>query len=55
MPAYAAALDAGGDLVMSGFLEPDVPAITVCAEKLGLRPVATAVKEGWVTVHVRKE
>ena len=55
MPAYAAALDAGGDLVMSGFLEPDVPAITACAEKLGLRPVATAVKEGWVTVHVRKE
>lgn len=55
MSAYAAALDAGGDLVMSGFLEPDVPAITACAEKLGLRPVATAVKEGWVTVHVRKE
>ena len=55
MPAYAAALDAGGDLVMSGFLEPDVPAITGCAEKLGLNPVATAVKEGWVTVHVRKE
>ena len=55
MPAYAAALDAGGDLVMSGFLEPDVPAITGCAEKLGLKPVATAVKEGWVTVHVRKE
>ena len=55
MSAHAAALDAGGDLVMSGFLEPDVPAITACAEKLGLRPVATAVKEGWVTVHVRKE
>ena len=36
MPVYAAALDAGGDLVMSGFLEPDVPAITACAEKLGL-------------------
>lgn len=55
MAAYAAALTLGGDLVMSGFLEPDVPAITACAEKLGLRPVATAVKEGWVTVHVRKE
>ena len=54
MPAYAAALDAGGDLVMSGFLEPDVPAITACAEGLGLEPVSTAVKEGWVMVHVRK-
>ena len=27
MPAYAAALAAGGDLVMSGFLEADLPAI----------------------------
>lgn len=54
MPAYAAALDAGGDLVMSGFLEPDIRAITDCAAELGLELVATAVKEGWVMVHVRK-
>lgn len=55
MPAYASALDAGGDLVMSGFLEPDVPAIAECAQKLGLKPVATAVRDGWVMVHVRKQ
>lgn len=54
MSAYAAALDAGGDLVMSGFLEQDVPVITDCAGKLGLRLVATAGKEGWMMVHVRK-
>ena len=30
MPAYAAALEPGGDLVMSGFLEQDVPAIVAC-------------------------
>lgn len=54
MPAYAAALEAGGDLVMSGFLEQDVPVITDCAGKLGLRLVATAGKEGWMMVHVRK-
>lgn len=54
MPAYAAALDAGGDLLMSGFLEQDVPVITACAGELGLRTVATAEKEGWMMVHVRK-
>ena len=54
MPAYAAALEPGGDLVMSGFLEQDVPAIVACAGELGLRPVATAAREGWMMVHVRK-
>ena len=54
MPAYAAALVPGGDLVMSGFLEQDVPAIVACAGELGLRPVATAAREGWMMVHVRK-
>ncbi len=44
MPAYAAALEPGGDLVMSGFLEQDVPAIVACAGELGLRPVATAAR-----------
>ena len=52
--AYAAALEPGGDLVMSGFLEQDVPAIVACAGELGLRPVATAAREGWMMVHVRK-
>mgnify|MGYP000008953056 FL=1 len=54
MPAYAAALEPGGDLVMSGFLEQDVPAIVACAGELGLRPVATAARDGWMMVHVRK-
>ena len=54
MPAYAAALEPGGDLVMSGFLEQDVPAIVACAGELGLRPVATVARDGWMMVHVRK-
>jgi len=40
--------------VMSGFLEQDVPAIVARAGELGLRPVATAAREGWMMVHVRK-
>lgn len=54
MPAYAAALTPGGDLVMSGFLEQDVPAITGAAAKLGLKPVAVETRDGWMLVHVKK-
>lgn len=55
MPAYAAALEPGGDLVMSGFLERDVPAVTAAAAVQGMALAATAEKEGWMMVHVRKE
>ncbi len=54
MPAYAAALRAGGDLVMSGFLEQDVPAVVAAAAREGLRHVATAGRDGWMMVHVKK-
>ena len=54
MPAYAAALTPGGDLLMSGFLEQDVPAITEAAAKLGLKPVAVETRDGWMLVHVKK-
>ena len=55
MAAYAAALLPGGDLVMSGFLEPDVGPIVARAAELGLRHVATQSREGWMLVHVRRE
>ncbi len=54
MPAYAAALETGGDLVMSGFLEADVPAIVAAAEAQGMSPVETTLKDGWAMVRVRK-
>lgn len=54
MPSYAAALNAGGDLVMSGFLEADVPALVAAAEGFGMTLVETAVRDGWMMVHVRK-
>ena len=55
MAAYAAALRPGGDLLMSGFFEEDVAAIRAAAEGLGLRHAATAAREGWALVHVRRE
>ena len=54
MPAYAATLAAGGDLVMSGFLEADVPAIVGAAAALGMEHVSTASRDGWMAVHVRR-
>lgn len=54
MAAYVATLASDGELLMSGFLEQDVPAIVFCAENLGLHLVKTAEKEGWMMVHVRK-
>ncbi len=54
MPAYAAALVPGGDLLMSGFLEADVPAVVAAAEDRGMHLVATASREDWRMVHVRK-
>ena len=54
LPAYAATLSAGGDLLMSGFLESDVPGIVAEAAAQGLSPVATASREGWCLVHLRK-
>ena len=40
MPAYAAALVPGGDLVMSGFLEADTAAVTQAAAEQGMETVA---------------
>ncbi len=54
MPAYAAALNEGGDLVMSGFLEEDLPIIIARAAELGLTHVKTASRDGWQAVHVIK-
>lgn len=54
LPSYAAALERGRDLVMSGFLEADVPAIVSRAKELGMELVETASREGWQMVHVRK-
>ena len=54
MSSYAATLERGGDLVMSGFLEADVPAIVARAKELGMELVETASREGWQMVHVRK-
>lgn len=55
MHAYGAALLPGGDLLMSGFLEADVAAVAAAARAEGLHSVATASRDGWMMVHMRKD
>ena len=55
MPAYAAALVPGGDLVMSGFLEADTAAVTQAAAEQGLETVAAEIREGWMMIRVKKK
>lgn len=54
LPAYAAALRPGGDLLMSGFLEADIPIIRAAAEQAGLRFIGSRLRDGWAAVHCRK-
>lgn len=54
MAAYAAALRPGGDLLMSGFLERDIPVIRSAAEQAGLQFAGSRLRDGWAVVHCRK-
>ena len=51
---YVALLNDGGSLLLSGFLEEDVPLIVARAEELGLRYRATLHDEGWVALILIK-
>lgn len=53
MAAYRAALRPGGDLLLSGFLPADVPAVRAAAEREGLAFAAEAEKEGWVMLRMK--
>ncbi len=55
MPRYAGALDAGGELLLSGILEADVAALTERAAGLGLRFVGMRTREGWAVAEYRRE
>lgn len=54
MPAYVGTLTEGGVLVMSGFLEEDIEAITQRAESLGLSAGRSKSDGGWVALEFVK-
>ena len=54
LPTYVRSLRPGGTLLLSGFFEADVPAVTAAAGALGLRPDGLLLREGWAGPAFRK-
>lgn len=54
MSGYASALEASGELFLSGFYENDIPAVASKAEEDGLILAGIKEKDGWVAVKMRK-
>ena len=55
MPAYAAALQEGGELWLSGFYETDVPVLQTAAEQQGLTLTDVLANGEWRLMKCRKE
>lgn len=55
MPAYAELLAEGGDLLLSGFFEADVPVVEASAAEAGLSVAEVRTREGWAMIHCKKE
>ena len=55
MPTYARSLHRGGHLLLSGFFEADVPAVTAAALDAGLVPAGESFREGWACLEFRKK
>jgi ribosomal protein L11 methyltransferase len=51
---YVAALNVGGSLLLSGFLEEDAPLIEARAAELKLLLTNTMCDEGWMCLTFRK-
>ncbi len=54
MPVYVKVLEKGGDLVLSGFFETDIPELRARAEQLGLKFEDKAVRDQWSMLHFKK-
>jgi ribosomal protein L11 methyltransferase len=52
---YAAALNTGGRLFLSGFLTEDIEAIVEAAAAHNITPTTTLEEEGWVAIALTKE
>ena len=52
MASYAAVLNAGGTLLLSGFYESDIPALQQHAESLGLQLHQTKSRQSWAALRL---
>lgn len=55
MPTYSRSLKRGGHLLLSGFFEADVPAVTAAAIDTGLVPAGESFREGWACLEFLKK
>lgn len=55
LPAFAAHLQPGGHLLLSGFYEADIDALLAAAVPLGLRHLATLADGDWRALHFQIE
>ena len=55
MPAYGAAVKSGGQFVVSGFDEADVPAVEEAASRCGLKLADITSCDGWASVRFVKD
>ncbi len=55
LPAFAAHLQPGGHLLLSGFYETDIDALLAAAAPLGLRHLATLADGDWRALHFQIE
>lgn len=51
LPEMVKALKTGGKLLLSGFLEADIPAIKYKLDLLGFEPLRVTTRNGWVCVQ----
>ena len=55
LPTYFRSLKRDGHLLLSGFYEADIPAITAAALALGLSPSGSSSREGWACLEFIKK
>lgn len=54
VPVFERAVRAGGDLLLSGVLEPDVPRVTAACAAAGFAPAETRLERDWAAIHLRR-
>uniref|UniRef100_UPI002ADE6812 50S ribosomal protein L11 methyltransferase n=1 Tax=Tepidiforma sp. TaxID=2682230 RepID=UPI002ADE6812 len=53
-PVFERAVRPGGDLLLSGVLEPDIPRVRGAVEPRGFAHVETRLERDWAAIHLRR-
>lgn len=55
LAAYVATLHRGGEMLLSGFYEKDIPVVLHAAEGCGMKLIDNKVNNDWTCIHLRLE